>query len=497
MSDKKTAIIIGAGVGGLATAVRLAKSGYNVKVFEKNSSPGGRCGQIIREGHKFDLGATIYLMPSIYREVFDSIGLKIEECIKSKPLSVIYRLFFSDGLIFDFTTDKDSMQSQIEKIEPGSYNKLLAYVSKGYELFQLSYRELLGRNFFTLFEFINFRNIGLLFKIKTHIKHKNYIKKFFKDPHLQVAFTFQNIYVGQNPFKAPALFAMLPAAELTEGSVAPAGGMYSIVETLVSTAVNLGVEFHYNEPVTKISVNNKRAESIILEDGSEIKADLIIANADLPYVYRELLPDKLKSRHIDNLKYSCSAITFHWALDKVYTELGNHSVFVSGNYRESLDKIFKESSMADDPSFYVHTPIAYDLDSAPAGHDSVSVIIPVGHLNPRKEQDWNNLKQVARTSVIERLKKQGLEDFEEHIKFEISYVPKTWDVNCNISKGSVFGSINHSILQMGYFRPHNRHGRYKNLYFVGGSTQPGNGVPLVLLSSKLTSERILKDVKNY
>jgi len=495
MDGNKSALIIGAGVGGIATAVQLARNGYKVKVYEKNASPGGRCGQIIRDGHTFDLGATIFLMPSIYRSVFKSLGLSLEDCLTVKPMSVIYKLYFADGEAINFTTDKAAMQSQLERIEPGSFEKLQSYVSKGYSLFQLAEKELLGRNFYALFDFINLKNVGLLFRIKTHIKHKTYIGRFFKDPHLKTTFTFQNIYVGQNPFKAPALFSMLPAAELTEGSLVPAGGMYSVVETLVSTATSLGVEFYYNKPVAGISVEKDKARSLLFEDGSEIQAGIIVANADLPYVYRELLPDRFRSARIEHLQYSCSAITFHWGLDKMYPQLENHSVFVSRHYKESLEKIFDENGMSDEPCFYVHAPAASDPSAAPRDQDSISIIVPVGHLDPKKEQDWNKLKQTARASVIQRLKKEGLEDIEEHIKFEICYMPKTWNSAYNISRGSVFGSINHNIFQMGYFRPHNRHSRYKNLYFVGGSTHPGNGVPLVLLSSKLTSERILKENK--
>jgi phytoene desaturase len=491
--DKKSVVVIGAGVGGIATAIRLAQQGYQVKVYEKNAAPGGRCGQLLREGHRFDLGATIFLMPSLYRQVFESIGLSLEESFETKPLPVIYRIYYGNGETLDFTTEKERMDAQLEKIEPGSAQKARLFVSNGYRLFQMAVKELLGRNFYSLFEFVNFKNIGLLFKIKTHIRLLAYVGRFFKHTHLKVAFSFQNIYVGQNPFTAPALFSMLSAAELTEGSLFPVGGMYSIVEKLVSVAKALGVEFIYGKSVVQIKVGKNKAEGIVLEDGSEIQGDIVVANADLPYVYRELLPGKCSSFRLDHLKYSCSALVFHWGLDKTYPQLAHHGVFLSEHFRESLDMIFKNKTLSNEPSFYIHAPVNTDPTAAPADQDSISVIVPVGHLVARKEQDWNALKQLARTSVLERLKKEGLDDFEEHLKFEICYLPKTWNTAYNITKGSVFGSVNHSILQMGYFRPHNKHHRYKNLYFVGGSTHPGNGVPLVLLSSKLTSERILKD----
>ena len=493
MTDKRSAIIIGSGIGGIATAIYLAKNGYDVKIYEKNSSPGGRCGQTIREGHRFDLGATMFLMPSVYQEVLASLDLKLEDHFEVAPLPTLYKLYFSDGSQFAFTSDEAKMKEQLEVMEPGSYKKFQSYIAKGYIFFQLSMKELIGRNFFRLFDFITLKNALLLLKLKTYIKHSQFIQKFFKHPHLQMAFTFQNIYIGQSPFQSPALFSMLPAAELKEGSFSIKGGMYCIVEKLVSTATALGVQFYYSAPVSKIVIHDNQAKGIILNNGTECSADIVIANADLPYVYRELLPDKLTSFRIDKMKCACSAIVFHWGLDKVYPQLGHHSVFFSEGYRFSMNKIFKEKAIAEHPNFYIHAPVRSDLQAAPADQDTLSVVIPAGHLDPNHQQDWNKLKNSARASVINRLKALGLVDIESHIKFEICYLPQTWKSIYNVTRGAVFGSLSHRIFQMGYFRPHNRHNRYKNLYFVGGSTHPGNGIPLVLLSAKLTSERIIKD----
>jgi phytoene desaturase len=286
---------------------------------------------------------------------------------------------------------------------------------------------------------------------------------------------------------------MVPAAELTEGSYFPVGGMYSIVENLLTEAVSSGVNFQYNMPAAKIVVKGKKAVSVLFGDGSEVPADIVVANADLPYVYRSLLPDRGKSNRLDRKKYSCSAICFHWGLDKVYPQLGHHSVFLSEGFRDGLDRIFKDKSIGDHPSFYVHAPVRTDPSAAPENQDTLSFVAGAGHIDKMKKQDWEELKKRSRAAIIERLKQLGLDDIEEHIKFEIAYTPESWENACNISRGSVFGSLAHNLLQMGYFRPHNQHSRYKNLYFVGGSTHPGNGIPNVLLSAKLTAERILNN----
>jgi len=280
---------------------------------------------------------------------------------------------------------------------------------------------------------------------------------------------------------------------LTEGSLFPSGGMYSITEKMMSFAKAAGARFIYNTPVAKIQTGRDHVNGIILQNGQTVMADLVVANADLPYVYRELLPDKRKSKRIENLRYSCSAIVIHWGLDKVYPQFSHHNVFLSDDYENNLDKIFDDQSISGHPSFYVHAPVRSDPGAAPAGQDSISIIIPSGHYNDKDDQNWNELKNKAREFVISRLKQLGMTDIEEHIKFEICYLPQTWKNIFNLTKGATFGSLGHNIFQMGYFRPHNRHNRYKNLYFAGGSTHPGSGIPLVLLSAQLTSERIIKD----
>jgi phytoene desaturase len=493
MEPLKKVVIIGAGIGGITTALYLVKKNYKVEVYEKNSAPGGRCGQLIRDGYRFDLGATMLLMPGIYHEIFNSLGIRLEEGTDIMPLENLYKIYFDNGEEIAFSRNAEKMRNQLEAIEQGSYERSRRYVATGYEIFRVGMEKLIGRNFYNLFQFANIKNIGLLIKLKTYITNWSYAKRFFKHPHLLMAYTFQNIYVGQSPFSSPALFSMVPAAELTEGSFFPKGGMYTIVEKIYKAAEAEGVRFHFNKTVEKIEIKSKKARGIILMDGTDIHADIIIANADLPYVYRDLLPDRRISEHLDRLKYSCSAICFHWGIDKVYPQLGHHSVFLSDSFKDGLNRIFFDKTVSSSPSFYVHAPVRTDPGAAPQNHDVLSIVVGCGHIDKTKYQDWQKLKQQTREAVIGRLKKFGLTDIDEHISCEICYTPETWENACNISRGAVFGSLGHNILQMGYFRPHNRHDRYHNVYFAGGSTHPGNGIPNVLMSAKLVAERIMKE----
>ncbi|TNF37217.1 MAG: phytoene desaturase [Bacteroidetes bacterium] len=494
MTDNGTALIIGAGIGGIATSIFLAEHGFKVDVYEKNIGAGGRCGQIVRDGHRFDLGATMILMPEVYRDVLGSLGLTMDD-IGVRPLDDIYTLWFDDGTSLAFTTDQNRMKQQLEQIEPGSFEKAQQYVRTGFRLYTEAFRKLLGRNFTRFFDFFNLSNAMLLVKLKTYLNHYRYTSGFFRSEHLRMAFTFQNIYVGQSPFSAPALFSMIPAAELTEGSMFPVGGMYAVAARLMEKAQEKGVRFHFAKPVKKINVEGRKAAGVTFFDGSEARADVIIANADLPYVYRDLLPPGWKSWRINRMKYSCSALVLHWGLDKQYPQLGHHSTFLSDSFREGLDKIFRDKSMGDDPCFYIHAPVRTDPSAAPEGCDTLSVAVGVGHLDPKHPQDWERITNTARDVVFRKLRKIGIEDIEAHIRFEIVTTPCSWEEALNVTRGSVFGSLGHNILQMGYFRPHNRDRRYRNLYFTGGSTHPGNGIPMVLMSSRLVAERIINEQK--
>jgi len=355
------------------------------------------------------------LMPSIYKTVFESTDLKFEDSFQLKKLPCVYKIHFNNGKELTFSGNHEWMKSQLESIEQGSYLNFKRYIDKGYKFFQISMDKLLGKNFFHLFQFIKPGNISLLIDLKTYLKHNSYIKRFFKDSDLRRAFTFQNIYVGQSPLNSPALFAMLPAVELTEGALFPVGGMYRIVEILLEAAMAEGVQFHFNTKVEQIQTSKDQAQGIKLQDGNTKTADIIVVNADLPYAYTGLLPDNKKAYRIRKMKYACSAIVFHWGIDKLCHPLEHHNIFLSGDYIENLYMIFNRKSMAENPSFYIHRPTGTDPSASPAGHDSLSVIVPVGHRDNTYNLNWDEMKKMARTSILNRLGEIGLADLEKHI----------------------------------------------------------------------------------
>ena len=493
-SNSKSTIIIGAGLGGITLAARMARSGYQVTVLEKNPAPGGRCGQLICNGHRFDTGPTLFLMPEVFEETYMALGESMHSHLDLQRVDPTYRIKFEDGLELTLTADLNKMQAQLEAIEPGSFGGFLAYMNEGHRHYRVSLEKFVGRNFFSLLDYFSPANLPLIFQLKALTKHYKNIGKYFQDPRLKAAFTFQNMYLGLSPYDAPATYSLLQYTELADGVWFPEGGMFKVIESLVSIAEANGVKFSYNSPVEAIEVDGDRATAVRLKNGAHLSADLIVANADLPYVYKDLLPNGSLSRKLENKKYTCSAITFYWGTDKQFPELGAHNVFLASDYRASFDRIFRDFSLPENPSFYVHAPARIDPTSAPAGQDTLMVLVPVGHLDSDDTQDWEALKNRARSTVFERLREVGVVDLAEHIKFEEVYAPKEWRNLYNLEKGSAFG-LSHNFLQVGYLRPQNRHKRYRNLYFVGSSTHPGTGLPIVLLSARLTTERILAENK--
>jgi phytoene desaturase len=492
MYTGQSVLVIGAGLGGITTAALLARQGYDVTVLEKNEIPGGRCGQITRDGHRFDVGATLFLMPEVFADTYAMLGEDMGDHLDLQRIDPTYKVRFDDGLTLALTSDLNAMRAQLEAIEPGSFGGLLRYVDEGRRHYEVSLDRFVGRNFTSWAEYLSPANLPLLIQLKVLVNHYRNIGRYFDDPRLKAAFTFQNMYLGLSPFDAPATYSLLQYTELAEGVWFPKGGLFQVVKSLVAIAKAKGVRFEYGTPVKKIVIEGDRARGVILPDGRRLNADLVVANADLPYVYDQLLPDRAPAKRLANKKYTCSTIMFYWGVDKVFPQLNTHNVFLLGDYRASFEAIFKEKALPDEPSFYVHAPARVDPEAAPAGSDSLFVLVPVGHLDAAASQDWEAMTAKARSAVLAGLAREGISDLDQHLKFEICYTPRDWAGRFNLAKGAAFG-LSHNFTQVGYMRPHNRHPRYDNLYFTGSSTHPGAGLPMALLSGRLSSARILQE----
>jgi len=494
MNNSQTVIVVGAGLGGIAAAARLAQIGYQVHVFEKHATPGGRTAVIDHDGYRFDVGPTLFLMPEVFAETYQALGERMEDHLELQRIDPTYRVHFHDGSQIDLTANVAHMRQQLEAFEPGSFEPYLKFLAEGSRHYRLSVQKFVGRNFYNLAEFFSPANLPLLFQLKALEKHAANTARYFKDPRLQAAFSFQNMYLGLSPYDAPATYSLLQYTEIADGVWFPKGGLYRVIESLEAIARKLGVQFHYGAEVQAINVEGPRATGITLKGGERFPAELVIANADLPYVYTSLLPDDGSAERLANKKYTSSTLMFYWGLKgPKSSHLLHHNVFLSDHqYKPSFEKIFNEHSLPLEPSFYVNAPSRTDPSFAPDDGDGLMVLVPAGHLDDRTEQDWDALENRAREYIFHKLDKIGVGDVASRITFEAKWGPRYYRKHLNLMKGAAFG-LSHNFMQVGYFRPHNRHARYSNLYFVGASTHPGTGLPIVLLSARLVTERIQKE----
>ncbi len=489
----KSVVVIGAGIGGLTAAAHLARNGFHVTVVEKNARPGGRCDRLSRAGHLFDTGPTLFLMPRIYEAEFRTLGTSMNERLDLQRVDPTYNLVFDNGSQLALTSDMKSLQERLETIQPGSFQGLLRYLQEGDRHYQLALDKLVNRDFRKASDFFSIKNLPLLFRLKPLAHHYRHMSAYFDDPRLKTAFTFQDVYMGLSPFEAPATFSLMAYAELAHGVWYPKGGMYTIVETLTDIARQAGVEFTFNAPVERVDTDATSARGVLLSNGVRLEADVVLANADLPYVYQDLLPQDGKAKGLSHKRYSSSLISFFWAVDKTYKALGPHTLFLADDYRQNFESIDRDLDLPANPSLYVHAPARLDPTMAPDGQDTLTAMVPVGHLSENGEQDWGVLRDKAREQVFRRLRTLGITDLESHIKFEETYTPLSWRKRYNLVKGSTHG-LAHTLTQMAYFRPSNRHARYQNLYFVGASTHPGTGIPTAMVSGRLVSERIMDEL---
>jgi phytoene desaturase len=488
--------LIGAGVGGLAAAIRLRSMGFDVEVFEKNPLIGGRMSQLRSSGFTFDTGPTLLLMTDVYRELFEFAARNLDDYVEVLPLSPNYRVRFGDGDTMVMSQSLPELIPELERIEPGVTPRFYRFLEDSCLKYRTGRKELVERDFESAGDFFGVRNLRLLLKTGAVKNYYRSVSKFFRTEKLRQAFSFQTMYLGLSPFEAPAIYALLPYTELAEdGLWFPRGGMYSLVEGLGRLAGELGVRIHLRSMVEEIVVTKDRATGVRV-DGEEVGADAVLANADLPYVYRSLLPESalkdFRVRPLGRLKYTASAFMLYLGLARDYDHLLHHNVYLSKDYRENFEAIFRHGHLPADPSFYTNVASRTNPDAAPEGMSALYVLVPVPHLGSRV--DWEREGGPFKERVYGLLEeKAGMEDIRQRVVFETIRTPEGWNMDCNLEEGAAFG-IGHGISQVGYFRPPLASRSIGGLYFVGASTRPGTGVPLVTIGARLAAERIGREV---
>jgi phytoene desaturase len=480
-------------MGSLAAAIRLGASGFDVEVFEKNAQLGGRMGRLEENGFTFDTGPSLLLMTDTYRELFNFAGRDLDDYVRLIPLDGQYRVNFGDGDTLTIRRALPELIKELERIEPGVTPRFYRFLEDACRKYRTGRSEFVERDFEGARDFFGLRNIRLLLRTRALNNYYRSVSKFFRTEKLRQAFSLQTMYLGLSPFRAPAVYSLLPYTELAEdGLWFPQGGMYALIEAMESLATELGVRFHLGSPVEEVVVAKGRARGVRV-DGDEIEADAVLVGADLPYAYRELLAGSadgdFKLRRREKLEYTASAFMLYLGIDRRLEGMLHHNFYLSKHYRENFEAIFRDRRLPDDPSFYAVVPSRTEPGMAPPGMEGLFVLVPVPHLGG--EVDWEREGAGFKERVYEHLRGRcGIE--RGWVVFERERTPLDWRADYNLEEGAAFG-IGHGILQVGYFRPPMVSRSVNNLYFVGASTRPGTGVPLVTIGARLVADRIKRE----
>ncbi|HUR94221.1 MAG TPA: phytoene desaturase family protein [Gemmatimonadales bacterium] len=487
--DARHVVVVGAGLGGLAAAIRLRHRGFRVTVLERHAHPGGRCGLWESEGFRFDTGPTLLLMVDYLRALFAEVGRPLEHYLELRQLDPNYRVHYADGTTLDVTSRLNAVLEGLERIEPGVGPRFLRFLSETAQLYRIGLDSFVDRNCHRRGDFFNLNSAWLLLKARGMERLQRMVRRYFRTEKLQHTFSFQSLYLGLSPFDSPAIYSLLPYTEVAGGLYFPMGGMHAMPRALARLAGEMGVTVEYGRDVRALEREGGRIAAVRLADGSRVPADLVLANADLPYVYETLLGEKYP--RIDRFDFSCSAFLMYLGVNRRYPELTHHALVVPRDLKATCDDIFA-GRLPEDPAYYVCNPSKTDPTLAPPGCENLYVLVPVPSQLPGREIDWSVEGPRLEAEMLERLERFGLPDLRRHIVTRRTFTPADFTLEFSATRGEAFG-LAHGIDQVGYFRPHNRHPRLDNLYFVGQSTHPGCGIPMVLISSRLVAERMVEE----
>ncbi|MDB6134299.1 MAG: phytoene desaturase [Verrucomicrobiales bacterium] len=489
---KHDAIIIGAGPGGLASAILLAAQGLKVKIIERLPTVGGRTSAIEADGFRFDLGPTFFLYPRVLDEIFQAAGTSLAEEVPMVRLDPQYRILFGSGGKIDATPDIERMEREIAAIAPADAPGFRRFLKENRQ--KLACMEpCLGLPFLGWQDLAQTRLLKMLPMLRPHQSMDTYLGRFFRDPRIRLAFSFQSKYLGMSPFRCPSLFSILSFLEYEYGVFHPLGGCAAVTAAMARTAQRLGVEIVLDSPVEEVLFEGRRAVGVRTAAGVE-KARAIVMNADFARSMHRLVPDGLRRRWSDrkiaSKKFSCSTFMMYLGVEGAF-DLPHHSIHIAADYARNLDEIERRHVLSDDPSFYVQNACVTDPSMAPAGCSTLYVLAPVTHQHPNV--DWPRERERFRAKMLKQIEKAGFTDIERRIRFERIVTPADWDTQYDIHLGATF-NLAHSLDQMLHLRPRNRFEDVDGIYLVGGGTHPGSGLPVIFESARISTRLLLADL---
>ena len=475
-------VIVGAGLAGLSAALRLLGAGRQVTVLEREDEPGGRAGVLHDAGYAFDTGPTVLTMPDLIADALDCVGEELADWLELTPVSPLYRATYADGSSLDVHADVDTMAEEVRRVcgpgEAAGYRRYVDFVS---QLYRYEMRDFIDRNIDSPLSLVS-PSLARIVTMGGFRRLAPKVGQFLHDERLQRVMSFQSMYAGLSPYDALAIYAVIAYMDSVAGVYFPKGGMHAVPLALAGAAQKHGATLRYGTTVERVELRGKRAVAVITTTGERIPCDAVVLNPDLPVAHRDLLAGTPRS--VARLRYSPSCFVMLVGSTKHYDQLAHHNISFGHAWRDIFTELIDERRLMSDPSYLVTVPSASDPSLAPVGRHSYYVLFPTPNLDA--DIDWRGERVRYRDRMVSTLQSRGLDGFGDAIEVEHLTTPLDWEAR-GMERGAPFAAA-HSFFQTGPFRPRNTWG--ENVVFAGSGTQPGVGVPMVLISGRLAAQRI-------
>ncbi len=487
------AVVIGAGLGGLSTAIHLARQGWQVDIIERNGRSGGRMNVIEQDGFRIDMGPTMLMMPEVIENTFKACGRDMNDYMTMRRLTPAYTMTWPDGATFAMGGSASEMVESVRAFAPEDAARFPALMAAMKAKYENARHNFIEQSFNSLRDMMRPSTLrGMVQSLPLESVYK-FVSRYLKNERLRQAFTFQTLYLGISPYDCPAIYALLPYIEMEFGVWFPQGGTIALADALEKLFMELGGQVHYYSPVERILLEGRRAVGVQTRDGQKWQADTVVCNLDVPTAYKHLLPPTIRRKHTDKAlarrDYGCSGYLLYLGVKHIPSDWSHNMIVLSDRYDEVLADICVHKRLPRDPAMHVCIPTRTDPTLAPPGHDVVYILVPCP--NAQADIDWPTEGPKLRDRVLDKLEASGLPGLRESIVFEKSFTPPEFEEVYGCYAGAAYSGLSPTFLQSAYFRPHSRSEEVADLYFVGAGTHPGGGVPIVLTSGRLAAEEIV------